>query len=97
VLWARGDVIPVSVRGEPKMQASHLCQNKLCKMLSHIVMKDEVSNQRRKRCSIWKDCPHTESRCQLKVFLCTHEPRCVKFAESYVDEDDFMANGAHIL
>jgi hypothetical protein len=98
VLWAKGDVIPVSLRGEPRKQASHLCKNKLCKTLSHITMEDEILNQRRKGCRVWRDCPHGESdNCRLKLFLCTHEPCCVKFAEGYMDEEDFMANGVHIL
>ena len=84
LLWANGlDVTP------DKDQCSHLCPNKGCKLLPHVLPESAKANNNRKGCLVWIDCHH----CGLKIFVCMHRPHCIKFCMGYSSPEDFLARG----
>jgi hypothetical protein len=38
---------------------------------------------------IYISCHH----CDKYIFLCQHDPSCIKYAEGYCDSEDFMQHG----
>jgi hypothetical protein len=56
--------------------ASHLCHRSTCSRVGHVVWESPEKNQSRKGCVVWVSCPHDD--CQLKIWVCSHMPRCIK-------------------
>lgn len=57
----------------------------------YVALESSRDNNGRKGCAVWVNCPH----CSLKIFVCQHEPLCIKFAPGYASEGEFMADGIH--
>ncbi len=72
-------------------QISHLCHNPKCIVPAHVVVESVKDNNSRKGCKVWVDCPH----CPLKIFICEHNPACIKFAEGYGAWEEFRNNKVH--
>lgn len=87
-LWAQGKSEKVF-----GFQASHLCHHPTCTIPSHIHLELEQANQRRKNCAVWVDCPHLD--CVLKVRVCEHFPRCIRYAPGFASAKDFWLHGVH--
>lgn len=83
VVWANGETVQA---GE---DASHLCHQKKCVNRSHIVPESSLSNQARKGCRVWVSCSH----CSKKVFVCFHQPACIKYCPGFRDHLHFLAEG----
>lgn len=83
VVWANGMSIG------PGEDASHLCHEKKCLNRAHVVPEPSASNQARKGCRVWVNCPH----CPKKIFVCTHTPHCIKFCAGFNDHEHFLAEG----
>src|ERR1700681_4019776 len=66
---------------------SHLCHHTTCKVIGHVVWEPSEDNQRRKGCAVWVDCPH----CNLKVWACVHEPKCIRFIPG-ITWDQYQVN-----
>ena|ERR1039457_3349990 len=86
LLWAKGVTLDVS-----SDQCSHRCGNPLCVLPEHICRESAKNNNNRKGCVVWWDCPH----CDKKIFICQHEPSCIKFVPGFKSWDDFLLNGLH--
>jgi hypothetical protein len=78
-------------RGVPADQCSHRCNNRKCTVVGHVCCESVTLNNGRKGCLVFVDCPH----CQLKIFVCTHQPTCIKHAPGFSSWEDFVANGLH--
>ena len=65
-------------------QCSHLCNQPLCKVPSHVVVESQELNNGRKGCIGWVDCLH----CGLPYVVCLHEPRCIKYDARYASQED---------
>jgi hypothetical protein len=87
LLWARGVTLV-----EVTDQCSHLCGNPLCTLPEHVCRESPQKNNNRKGCVVWWDCPHG---CEKKIFVCRHEPPCIKFVPGYASWEDFVENGIH--
>lgn len=83
VVWAPGGFVP------PGHDASHLCHEKRCCNVSHIISEEKVANQQRKGCLVWVPCHH----CDLKIFVCRHVPSCIKFCEGFDSHEHFLSAG----
>lgn len=83
VIWANGETVRA---GE---DASHLCHQKKCIHSSHIIPESTVANQARKGCRVWVGCSH----CSKKVFVCFHQPPCIKYCPGFRDHLHFLAEG----
>lgn len=83
VVWANGSYVRA---GE---DASHLCHQKKCLNLQHIIPEEKQRNQARKGCRVWVDCNH----CEKKIFVCFHEPPCIKYCAGYRDHEHFLSEG----
>lgn len=83
VLWANDTVV------EKGQDASHLCHQKRCLNLSHIIPEAAPDNQARKGCRVWVDCRH----CAKKLFVCVHEPSCIKYCPGYRDHEHLLTEG----
>jgi hypothetical protein len=85
VLWAAG---VTKGKGD---HCSHLCCKPLCTIVGHVCGEDPKKNNERKGCVVWVDCPH----CGLKILVCPHEPKCIKFAPGFSSWEAFLQNGIH--
>lgn len=65
------------------VQASHLCDNRRCCTLGHIVPESAKLNNSRKGCRGWVPCPHTA--CTTPIFICPHSPPCIRYHSAYAD------------
>ena len=74
---------------QPGEDASHLCHHSLCCRVGHVIWEDAKANQARKGCVVWVSCPHDD--CQLKIWICEHEPKCIKTVPGVL-EREAMAN-----
>ncbi|KAJ5933305.1 zinc-binding loop region of homing endonuclease-domain-containing protein [Penicillium verrucosum] len=83
VLWATGR------QARAGEDASHLCHQKQCVNGDHVIPEAKQLNQVRKGCRVWVDCNH----CERKIFLCCHEPPCIKYCAGFRDHHHFMNNG----
>jgi Zinc-binding loop region of homing endonuclease len=83
VLWASNRYV------QPGEDCSHLCHHPKCRVKTHIVPEPSIINQSRKNCLIYISCHH----CDKYIFLCQHDPSCIKYAEGYCDSEDFMQHG----
>jgi hypothetical protein len=82
VVWANGETLKA---GE---DASHLChQKKKCVNRAHIIPESTLDNQVRKGCRVWVNCNH----CCKKVFVCSHQPACIKYCAGFRDHEHFLA------
>lgn len=86
--WSRGLKKTV-----PDEDYSHLCHNPVCCVAAHVVVERAVYNQSRKGCPVWVDCPHPAVCGGKKIFLCKHEPACIKFCEKFDDLETFLKEG----
>lgn len=55
----------------------------------HIIPESSQKNQSRKGCRVWINCNH----CKKKVFVCFHEPTCIKYCEGFIDHQHFLSEG----
>jgi len=83
VVWANGETLKAGV------DASHLCHQKKCVNRAHIIPESTLSNQARKGCRVWVDCNH----CSRKVFVCFHQPACIKYCAGFRDHKQFLDEG----
>jgi len=78
------------VEGRPPViepeDASHLCGHTVCKTEGHVVWERPHENQLRKNCRVWAKCAHDDS-CTLKVLVCPHWPKCLRFIDGVKWED----------
>lgn len=65
------------------LQASHLCHNRRCGTVGHIVPESAERNNNRKGCRGWVPCPHAS--CQVPIFICPHSPTCIRYHPEYPD------------
>jgi hypothetical protein len=84
VIWANAGEVRA---GE---DASHLCHHPRCLVKEHIISEPTITNQSRKGCRVWVDCYHD---CEKKIFICPHQPACIKYCEGYRDHEEFMTEG----
>jgi hypothetical protein len=84
VLWADGK--DLTKKGD---QCSHRCHNPPCRVVGHIIPESAVENNARKGCLVWINCHH----CSKKIFVCMHEPCCIKFCEGFRDTEHLLAEG----
>lgn len=86
VLWADG-LCKDLTREED--QCSHRCHNPSCRVVGHVTPESAVKNNQRKGCLVWIDCHH----CGKKIFVCQHEPCCIKFCEGFRNIEHLLAEG----
>jgi len=84
VLWADGQDL-----WHPGDQCSHRCHRPQCKFVGHVTAESAMVNNSRKGCLVWIDCHH----CAKKIFICMHDPCCIKFAPGFQSLEDFLDNG----
>lgn len=84
VLWADGK--DVTREGD---QCSHLCHHPSCRVVGHVTPESAVLNNQRKGCLVWIDCHH----CSKKIFICQHEPCCIKFCPGFRNMEHLLAEG----
>jgi len=85
VAWAKG------VRPTQEDQVSHLCHRPTCVVPAHVTIESARANNARKGCRVWVDCPH----CPLKIFICDHQPACIRYAPGYSTWEEFRSDGVH--
>ncbi|KAL3292361.1 hypothetical protein RB213_000935 [Colletotrichum asianum] len=73
------------------LQISHLCDQPLCTIPSHVTIESARQNNARKGCLGYISCPH----CELKILICQHNPLCICWAPGFINQDDFLKNGIH--
>jgi len=84
LLWAAGSDLSAE-----KDQCSHLCPHRVCKTVGHVIAESAEANNGRKGCRVWVDCHH----CGKKIFVCLHDPFCIKFCEGFSSPEDFLTRG----
>lgn len=84
VLWADGKELT-----EAGQQCSHRCHNPQCRVVGHVTPESVADNNSRKNCLVWLDCHH----CGKKIFICMHEPCCIKFCEGFLNMEDLLSTG----
>jgi hypothetical protein len=84
VLWASGKDLT-----EEGDHCSHRCHNPQCRVVGHVTPESAADNNSRKGCLVWIDCHH----CGKKIFVCMHEPCCIKFCEGFRNLEHFLAEG----
>lgn len=93
VMWAGG-----FQKSRPDHQCSHLCAEPACATCGHVISETAVENGLRKNCVVWVDCPHplpSGAPCPLKISVCQHFPKCIKYCAGYSSQEDFLARGVH--
>lgn len=69
---------------EEGYDASHLCHRSVCSRVGHVIWESPEKNQSRKNCIVWVSCPHAD--CNLKVWVCPHEPGCIKYVPGATED-----------
>lgn len=71
-------------------QCSHLCHRPACKTVGHVIAESALDNNARKNCLVWINCHHCSDKV---IFLCTHEPCCIKYHPGYSSMLDLQKHG----
>uniref|UniRef100_A0A183BPM1 Zf-His_Me_endon domain-containing protein n=1 Tax=Globodera pallida TaxID=36090 RepID=A0A183BPM1_GLOPA len=69
--------------------ASHLCHRSTCSRVGHVIWESPQLNQDRKGCAVWVECPHAD--CDLRVWACVHEPKCIKMVAGATEAEVLAA------
>lgn len=85
VLWAAGDFLLDGGRD----QCSHRCHKPLCRTVGHVCSESVEVNNSRKNCLVWINCHH----CDKVIFLCMHDPCCIKFHPNFDGMEDLIDSG----
>lgn len=106
LIWSKGQVRPatfdvkegetiITTAGGQEFDVSHLCHNTRCMVADHVVAEPRQQNNGRKGCLPWISCSPACSLCSGNrvVFLCTHDPPCIRWHPAYSGQRELLENG----
>lgn len=95
VLWASGNAKPASGEKADPYDVSHLCDERQCTVPSHVTVESKAANNSRKGCKAAVRCSSACRKCNGRkdIFICEHDPRCVRFREGYDTFEEYLENG----
>lgn len=95
VLWAGGGSKPAFSGKTDPNDVSHLCDRPACTIPQHVVVESKDANNRRKGCVMAVRCSAKCRDCNgtKELFICPHEPSCIRFREGYATFEDYLENG----
>jgi hypothetical protein len=80
-------------RSEENAQVSHRFHQPKCKVPDHMCIESSVLNNQRKGCLVWIKCPC----CNEILWVCTHEPPCIKFDARFQNVEEIRAIAYSVL